>query len=101
VHRLGLRPHAVPDGFAVTIGETALAFAPGTGEPFYHFALLVPGDRFQAAMAWITERVALLPHQGAPAEQVVFDFPAWNAQACYFHDPAGNIVELIAHRDRG
>jgi hypothetical protein len=29
----------------------------------------------------------------------VFDFPDWDAQACYFHDPAGNIVELIAHRD--
>jgi len=22
----------------------------------------------------------------------------WDAQACYFHDPAGNIVEFIAHR---
>ena len=30
----------------------------------------------------------------------MFDFPGWNAQACYFHDPAGNIVELIAHQDR-
>jgi hypothetical protein len=30
--------------------------------------------------------------------EVVFDFDNWGALACYFHDPAGNIVELIAHR---
>jgi len=28
----------------------------------------------------------------------VFDFHAWDARAFYFHDPAGNIVELIAHQ---
>ena len=27
----------------------------------------------------------------------VFDAEAWDARAVYFHDPAGNIVELIAH----
>ncbi|MEX0675068.1 MAG: hypothetical protein WD067_09855 [Gaiellaceae bacterium] len=27
----------------------------------------------------------------------MFDFENWSARACYFHDPAGNIVELIAH----
>ena len=87
-----------PDGFTVTVGETELSFAPAPGEPFYHFAVLVPGDRFEAAHTWIAERVALLPRRGSG--EVVFDFPDWDAQACYFHDPAGNIVELIAHRDR-
>jgi catechol 2,3-dioxygenase-like lactoylglutathione lyase family enzyme len=84
--------------FTTAIGETELAFAAAPGEPFHHFALLVPGDRFGAALAWASERVTLLPH--STSSEVVFDFPAWNAQACYFHDPAGNIVELIAHRDR-
>ena len=27
----------------------------------------------------------------------MFRFDAWDADACYVHDPAGNIVELIAH----
>jgi hypothetical protein len=31
----------------------------------------------------------------------VFEFENWSARACYFHDPAGNIVELIAHRGIG
>jgi hypothetical protein len=80
------------------IGETALEFAPAGGEPFYHLALLVPGDRFAAALAWAQQRVELLP---GPAGGEVFDFGFWDAHACYFHDPAGNIVELIAHRGVG
>ena len=86
------------DDLTVTVGETELTFTPTPGEPFYHFALIVPGDRFDAALAWIRARVALLPHRASP--DVVFDFPDWDARACYFHDPAGNIVELIAHHDR-
>ncbi len=78
------------DGDAVVIGETRLRFRPSEGEPFYHFALLVPGDRFDAAHAWAEERVELLGG--------VFAFEAWDARAVYFLDPAGNIVELIAHR---
>ena len=78
------------DGDSIRIGETKLRVEPSEGEPFYHFALLVPGDRFDAALAWAREHVELLGD--------VFDFENWDALAVYFHDPAGNIVELIAHR---
>lgn len=81
------------------IGAAELTFEAVGGEPFYHFALLVPGDRFYAARAWAGERVDLLP--GGDIEEVVFDFDNWNALACYFLDPAGNVVELIAHRRVG
>ena len=40
----------------VMIGETGLVFESGPGEPFYHFALLVPGNRFDEALEWIAER---------------------------------------------
>jgi len=47
----------------------------------------------------------LLPESDSDSDsdsgEVVFDFSNWDAQACYFHDPAGNIVELIAHRGIG
>lgn len=92
--RLGFRTRDTAAGFAVSVGETELVFVTGEGAPFYHFALLVPGDRFEAAHAWINARTQLLPH----ADSTTVEFPAWDAQACYFHDPAGNIVELIAHR---
>jgi catechol 2,3-dioxygenase-like lactoylglutathione lyase family enzyme len=78
----------LPEG---RIGASTLSFS-GEGPAFYHFAFLVPGDRFAAAEAWAAGRVELL---------ATIDFPAWDARACYFHDPAGNIVELIAHREIG
>ena len=85
------------DGASVVAGETTLEFvASADGEPFYHFALLVPGDRFDAALDWARARVDLLPWPDK--DEVVFDFDFWDAKACYFHDPAGNIVELVAHR---
>jgi hypothetical protein len=85
--------HLVPEldtFYAGMTGETALQFRPDEGEPFYHFALLVPGDRFEVAHVWAAERFEL---SGG-----VFEFENWDARAVYFLDPAGNIVELIAHR---
>jgi hypothetical protein len=84
-------------GFAV--GETVLEFVPTAGAPFYHFALLVPGDRFPEARAWAAVRAKLLPHPVNP--QTVFRFTSWKASSCYLQDPAGNIVELIAHAGLG
>ena len=80
----------------VEIGESQLALHASKGAPFYHIALLVPGDRFDAALEWAGDRVALLPER--ETGELVFDFSFWDALACYFHDPAGTIVELIAHR---
>ena len=98
--RLELRL-AQPDdgGLALEVGETVLEYRPADGAPFYHFALLVPGDRFEAALAWACDRVELLPD--SETGDVVFDFTNWDAKAVYFHDPAGSIVELIAHRGVG
>ena len=50
---LGLRvakPKA--GGVAVEVGETALELLPVSGTPFYHFALLAPGNRFEALLDW-------------------------------------------------
>lgn len=77
------------------VGETTLEFVPAAGQPFYHFAFLVPGDRFDAALEWARERTDLLADETG---EIVFDFDNWDATACYFLDPAGNIVELAAHR---
>ena len=68
--------------YSIDTGETELEFAAGEGEPFYHFAFLAPWERFDELAAG----------------EEVFDFPDWDARAFYFHDPAGNIVEVVAHR---
>jgi hypothetical protein len=94
--QLGLPVRQEDGAVAVEVGETTLELRAAAGTPFYHLALLVPGDRFEAALAWAAERVELLPDRetGDP----VFDFTNWDARALYFHDPAGSIVELISHR---
>jgi catechol 2,3-dioxygenase-like lactoylglutathione lyase family enzyme len=81
---------------AVPVGEDVLelvATDDGT-DPFHHFALLLPGDRFDAARTWLGERAEPLAREDG---ETVFAFDFWSARAVYFHDPAGNIVELIAH----
>jgi hypothetical protein len=57
----------------------------------------VPGDRFDQALEWARARVELLT--GGDIDDVVFPLDNWDALACYLHDPAGNIVELIAHHE--
>ncbi len=93
--QLGLEK--IAGGFRV--GASELVFRAAEGEPFYHYALLAPGDRFAEALVWARERIDLL--LGGDIDEVVFGFDNWNADAFYFHDPAGNIVELIAHRALG
>lgn len=97
--RLGLELEQSDTLVAVRIGETRLEFLSSATEPFYHFALLAPGNRFGEVLDWVSERTALLPD--IESGEVVFDFTDWKAQACYFHDPAGNIVEVIGHRGIG
>jgi hypothetical protein len=84
--RLAAPAHLLPELHefyeGIDTGDTALEFVAGEGEPFYHFAFLAPPDRFDELAAG----------------RDVFDFQAWAARAFYFDDPAGNIVEVIAHQ---
>lgn len=82
---------------AFRAGPTIVDFSPARDEPFYHFALRVPRNRFGAARDWLAAHAELLPD--LESGETTFDFSNWNAVACYAHDPCGNIVELIAHRE--
>lgn len=98
---LGLPVLDGPGGaLVVQAGTTRLLFeaAPTGVAPLYHFAFDIPHNQFEAAHAWLLARVPLLK-QGAV--QDTFHFEAWNAHACYFADPAGNILELIARHNLG
>ena len=93
---LGLPVEPADGRVVVPVGGDVLELvaAEDATKPFHHFALLVPGDRFDAAHAWLGERVERLARDDG---ETVFAFDFWDARAAYFHDPAGNIVELIAH----
>lgn len=68
-------------------GASRVRFEPGP-DVCSHFAVNVPPDRFEEAVAWGRSQAELIQ------EDVPFE--AWRARAAYYFDPAGNLIELIA-----
>lgn len=97
--RLGLDVARADGSVAVRAGGTDVGFdaASADDEPFHHFAVRIPRNRFDAARRWLEERAGLLAERDTG--RTTFRFASWNADACYAHDPAGNVVELIAHHE--
>ncbi len=86
---------APPSTLALGVGQSTLVFEPGGASP-QHVAFRIPSAAYADAMAWLGARVELLTNtDGTP----VFPFPDWNADAMYFRDRDGNVLELIAHHD--
>lgn len=63
---------------------------------FYHFAFNIHANLFNEAKAWLASKVALATEDGE--DEIEFQ-EFMKAKACYFEDPAGNIVELIARKE--
>ena len=80
--------------FQIQVGTSILEFTNENvvGEPYYHYAFNIPANQFREAKEWLKEKTTLLLEEGEDEA----DFSFWPAHACYFEDPAGNIVELIA-----
>lgn len=82
--------------FTVRVGSSKLKFSRAEeGEPVYHFACNIPENQLADAKAWISSRCNLIQKDGKDE----YRFESWNADAIYFYDPAGNIVELIARHN--
>jgi hypothetical protein len=94
---LGMELRAISkSGFAIRAGSSQLEFVQakkGT-QPSYHFAFNIPCNQLQEAVTWLNDKVQLL--WIADYDGTIADFSSWQAQAVYFFDPAGNIVEFIA-----
>jgi catechol-2,3-dioxygenase len=62
----------------------------------YHFAFNIPTNQITEAKNWLERKgIKLLNFDN----QDIIPFPNWNAQAMYFLDTTGNIVEFIARQD--
>ena len=93
---LGLEELDAPTGtLAVRVGASRLVLEPGAPSP-QHVAVRIPSAAYADALDWLGERTALLPNAEGGREH---PFPDWNADAMYFRDPDGNVLELIAHHD--
>jgi catechol-2,3-dioxygenase len=86
---------AAPGRFGVQVGATRLVFQQG-GDHRYHVAINIPRNLYRQALDWMAERARLLQDSAGSSE---IAFPTWNADSLYFHDPVGNIMELIARHN--
>ncbi len=85
------------NAFTIETGKSRVTFLRTRTdvEPFYHFAFNIPENQIEEAARWVQERTPLISRN----EQTIFHIERWNSHAIYFHDPAGNIVELIARHN--
>ncbi|MGG0655736.1 VOC family protein [Rummeliibacillus pycnus] len=60
---------------------------------YYHFAFNIHANIFSKSKEWLSKRLTLLKEDDL--DEIYFDGKT-QANACYFEDPAGNIVEFIA-----
>lgn len=83
------------DHIVLDAGATRLMFEQDMSMAhYYHFAFNIPHNQFADAKAWLAQRTPLLTFEGEDE----IEWSAWDAQAVYFQDPAGNVGELIARR---
>src|SRR5690606_21114731 len=97
VEKLGVKElYRTNTSFCCKIGATQLCFEASEEDVYYHFAFNIPSFCAMEALAWLkSEAIEIIPWNGAE----LVDFSNWNAEAMYFHDPSGNIVELIARKN--
>ncbi|MBT2570591.1 serine hydrolase [Planococcus sp. ISL-110] len=94
-YQLGFRIVEEDDSsFTLSIGESQLVFRESERAAVYHFALNIPGNQFTLAKWWASERVTLNRQEGMDE---VF-YANFDADAFYFQDPAGNVIEFIGRR---
>jgi catechol 2,3-dioxygenase-like lactoylglutathione lyase family enzyme len=86
------------DSISFTAGNSLLSFQVNelVNQPVYHFAFNIPHNQLTEAITWLEERVTLLP---VTDNSRIADFRQWNAEAVYFADNNGNILEFIARHD--
>lgn len=83
--------------FSINIGWTKLIFEK-TLENIspYHYCFLIPCNKLDEALTWISKRATLLPITDGIYKQ---HFGTWNADSFYFYDGDGNLAECIVRHD--
>ncbi|WP_367619082.1 serine hydrolase [Planococcus shixiaomingii] len=95
-YQLGFRIVEEDDAsFTMAIGDSQLVFKTSERNAFYHFAFNIPGNQFTLAKSWANSRVTLNRQEGM--DEIYY--ANFNADAFYFQDPAGNVIEFIARRN--
>jgi catechol-2,3-dioxygenase len=81
--------------FTVSIGTSTLTFRESNQHTLYHFAINIPGNQFTLAKHWALDRVTL--NREDAVDEIYYS--RFEADAFYFEDPVGNVIEFIARRN--
>lgn len=76
-------------------GESFLSFIASETFKVAHLAFNIPSNKINEAFSWLSDKTTLLDYNG---EQIT-TFSNWNAEAIYFYDTDGNIMEFIARHN--
>ena len=95
-HTLGLQLlKETSTSCSLKIGSSTLTFHKKEDAQPYHFAFNIPSNKENEALAWLKERLDILPFEG----REIADFKSWNARSVYFYDKDLNIVEFISRKN--
>lgn len=82
--------------FSLQIGTTKLSFIESEEKARYHYAINIPGNYFTIIKEKIEQRIPLRYYLAL--DQVYRE--EFSADSFYIEDPAGNLVEFIARRNK-
>lgn len=83
------------NSFCCLIGSSVLKFVEGESGSRYHFAINIPANQIRESFEWLNPQIEKI--QDGTSDLVRFE--GWNANALYFYDADGNIVEFIARQN--
>ncbi len=89
------------DSISISIqtGNSILKFIENNDfNSIYHFAFNIPENKLEEAITWAKNKIGLLVIED---KNVIARFENWNANAVYFYDNNGNLLEFIARHDLG
>jgi catechol-2,3-dioxygenase len=85
------------NSITIKAGNSLLEFVENaTFKSIYHFAFNIPENKLDEAIQWCKSKVDLIVIED---ENVITNFENWNANAVYFYDNNGNLLEFIARHD--
>ena len=81
----------------IQAGNSILKFIENAAfNSIYHFAFNIPENKLDEAIEWCKNKVGLIVIED---QNVIANFETWNANAVYFYDNNGNLLEFIARHD--
>ncbi|OMQ13149.1 VOC family protein [[Flexibacter] sp. ATCC 35103] len=85
------------DSVSIQAGNSILKFVENPNlNSIYHFAFNIPENKLNEAIEWCKSKVDLIFIED---QKVITNFENWNANAIYFYDNNGNLLEFIARHD--